>query len=342
MRNIIGESYYYMKYFLRNKIRTRNEDWVYNHYVGKPCWDMDTLNHKVADMIASGEPFMMGRFGATELFDMRVDEFHQTSKAEKACQQLCSFSGFFPEDTSLLPRFNELMKESCKEVDILGVWQNPCEDYFIKHYCNSLQAISKLISIEPWRNDFPWSSALKGKKVLVIHPFEDSILSQYKNYDKLFTKNPQILPEFELKTLKAVQTVGNQTDSRFANWFEALDWMCAECEKIDFDIALIGCGAYGFHLAAHIKKMGKQAIHLGGCLQILFGLKGRRWDELEPDIAAMYNEYWHYPLASELPEGSGDVEGGTYWKKEEDADTDGTPANDTCTVNDVTDKEKES
>ncbi len=46
--------------------------------------------------------------------------------------------------------------------------------------------------------------------------------------------------------------------------------------------------------------MGKQAIHLGGCLQILFGLKGRRWDEEEPDIVAMYNDYWHYPMASEV------------------------------------------
>ena len=92
--------------------------------------------------------------------------------------------------------------------------------------------------------------------------------------------------------------------------------MCGECEKFDFDIALLGCGAYGYPLAAHIKKMGKQAIHLGGCLQILFGLKGRRWDEEEPDIVAMYNDYWHYPMASEVPKGSGDVEGGTYWKKE--------------------------
>jgi len=30
----------------------------------------------------------------------------------------------------------------------------------------------------------------------------------------------------------------------------------------------------------------------------------------------MYNDYWHYPMASEVPKGSGDVEGGTYWKKE--------------------------
>ena len=314
---IIGASYYQFKYYLRNKIKDHSpdSDFVYRHYVGKPFLDMDTVNHKVADMIADNTPFMMGRFGAVELFNMRTDEFHLSSKSEKACEQLSTCAGFFPNDPALLPRFNDIMKDASRQTDILGIWQNSCEDYYIKKYCQDLKATCKLISIEPWRSQFPWSSALAGKKVLVIHPFEESIQSQYQNFDKLFP-GTDILPEFELKTLKAVQTAGDARDARFSDWFQALTWMCGECDKIDFDIALIGCGAYGFPLAAHIKKMGKQAIHLGGCLQILFGLKGRRWDEEEPDIAAMYNEYWNYPKQSEVPMGSGEVEGGTYWKKE--------------------------
>lgn len=91
------------------------------------------------------------------------------------------------------------------------------------------------------------------KKVLVVHPFEESIQDQYKHFDKLFPCT-DILPEFELKTLKAVQTAGSAVDPRFSTWFDALDYMCGECEKIDFDIALLGCGAYGYPLAAHIKK----------------------------------------------------------------------------------------
>ena len=237
------------------------------------------------------------------------------NKKEKACEQLFTCAGFFPNDTSLLPRFNDIMKDACRQTDILGLWQNACEDYYIRRYCNDLSATCRLISLEPWRSKNPWSAALAEKKVLVVHPFEESIQDQYKHFDKLFP-GTDILPEFELKTLKAVQTAGSAVDPRFSTWFDALDYMCGECEKIDFDIALLGCGAYGYPLAAHIKKMGKQAIHLGGCLQILFGLKGRRWDEEEPDIVAMYNDYWHYPMASEVPKGSGDVEGGTYWKKE--------------------------
>ena len=38
MGNIIGESYYYFKYFARNKIKAKNDasDWVYEHYVKRP------------------------------------------------------------------------------------------------------------------------------------------------------------------------------------------------------------------------------------------------------------------------------------------------------------------
>lgn len=44
--------------------------------------------------------------------------------------------------------------------------------------------------------------------------------------------------------------------------------------KINFDTAIIGCGAYGMPLAAQIKNAGRQAIHLGGAVQLLFGIKG--------------------------------------------------------------------
>ena len=48
-----------------------------------------------------------------------------------------------------------------------------------------------------------------------------------------------------------------------------------------FDIAIIGCGAYGLPLAAKLKKEGRQAIHLAGVTQLMFGIKGKRWEENE-------------------------------------------------------------
>ena len=86
----------------------------------------------------------------------------------------------------------------------------------------------------------------------------------------------------------------------------------SQMDAIDYDVAIIGCGAYGFSLAAHTKRMGKKAIHLGGATQILFGIKGKRWDEL-PAVNKFYNKYWVRPLPEETPARKERVEGGCYW-----------------------------
>jgi hypothetical protein len=58
--------------------------------------------------------------------------------------------------------------------------------------------------------------------------------------------------------------------------------MCSEISKLDFDIALIGCGGYGVPLAGFIyNKLKKQAIQIGGGLQLLFGVMGKRWENTE-------------------------------------------------------------
>ena len=88
--------------------------------------------------------------------------------------------------------------------------------------------------------------------------------------------------------------------------------MYEEAMKIDFDIALLGCGQTGMILAERFRQQGKQAIYLGGALQLLFGLKGKRWDNMEKH-SALYNEHWIYPI-EEMPKGAERIEGGCYWK----------------------------
>ena len=85
--------------------------------------------------------------------------------------------------------------------------------------------------------------------------------------------------------------------------------------KIDFDIAILGCGAYGMPLAVKLKRAGKQAVHLGGATQLLFGIKGTRWEakNYPTNIAKLFNEYWVRPSASEKVKGREKVEGGCYW-----------------------------
>ena len=288
-------------------------------YSGHEMMSANQANQFIYDKIKSGEPFLAGRFGSTELLNMRSYEFGgfigQKYSKEFHFNHLCEWSGFFPEDINLLPRFVDEMKSACKEVDYLAVWFQAFEDYYIKNLMPGSLQISYLLDFEPWSADIHWSAALKGKKVLVIHPFENTIKKQFEKRELLFP-NTDILPEFELHTLKAVQTLAGTPDTRFETWFDALEWMYQEAMKIDFDIAIIGCGAYGLPLAAKIKKAGKQAIHLAGATQLLFGIKGKRWEENAAFeyVRKWFNEAWVYSGQDDIVINANNVENGCYWK----------------------------
>ncbi|MBU8752321.1 hypothetical protein [Priestia megaterium] len=147
--------------------------------------------------------------------------------------------------------------------------------------------------------------------MLIVHPFVDSIEEQYEKRGELFN-NTDILPEFKnLLLIKAIQSNAGGT-SQFASWIEALEFMKAEITKSEFDVAIIGAGAYGLPLAAHVKSLGKQAIQMAGSTQILFGVKGKRWDN-HPFISRLYNENWIRPKTQETPPKINKVEGGSYW-----------------------------
>lgn len=269
-------------------------------------------NDLIGKKIESGESFMVCKFGSTELSNVTyycLQPFVSEKRKKMVVDKLYTLSGFFPNDYRMLPRFSEVMLEALSNADILGNCSCLQEKYLLEKYAPKCLPASGFLSPLGFEN--PWTYSLKGKKVLVIHPFADSIRKQYERREKLFA-NPKILPEFDLYTIKAVQTLADETDDRFSDWFEALDYMYTEAKNIDFDIALIGCGAYGMPLAAKIKKMGKSAIHMGGLLQLLFGIWGSRWDG-NKDAVAMKNEYWVHPAVTECIKSLKKIEGGCYW-----------------------------
>lgn len=55
-------------------------------------------------------------------------------------------------------------------------------------------------------------------------------------------------------------------------------------------------------------------IVLGGMLQLMFGVKGTRWEKTRPDIVAMYNEAWVRPNEKDkVLDADKMVDGAAYW-----------------------------
>lgn len=277
--------------------------------------DNEEINGLIGKKIDKGDAFAVARFGANELGIM--SSYLKSPGAhgfysKKQIQTFCNNAGFFPKQEDYIDRFAELMYCSAKEIDMLGVWNLPMEDYIVKHFMKDDIMVCPLDALEPWYSERQhWSQHLQGKRVLVIHPFSETIKMQYQKHTELFP-GTDILPSFELITLRAVQTAAGQKDSRFNDWFEALDYMFEQSMKSYFDIAILGCGAYGFPLAARLKKQGKTVIHLGGATQLLFGIKGRRWESM-PQISRLFNSAWVRPLSGDRPDGADSIEKGCYW-----------------------------
>lgn len=282
-------------------------------YYGKRIKGYDDASQIIYEGLMSGKPFLVARYGDAELralvYALEHDLGLRTSFPDYIKIAMHRNAGFYPADNEHLLKFGHLLWESSKEVDVFGVWYNLLEDYVI-HHRNPKASLVELEGLEPYRSKNPWSRALKGKKVLVVHPFEGSIRNQFTVKDKLF-ENSDVLPDFELITYKAMQTNAGGT-CEYKTWFDALDKMYNDIKELDFDVAIVGCGAYGLPLAAKIKGLNKQAIHLAGATQILFGIRGARWD-VRPEMQKYFNEYWIRPSDSERPKDAQSVEGACYW-----------------------------
>ena len=273
-------------------------------------------NEAIHGLLSSGQPVMIGRHGSNEL---KLAANFDTENKIAFLDELCFNAGFFPQDEKLAEDWAELYLDMTRDLDFICEWNyrfgrfNQIQHVFGKYSPNALVG-NDINILTPFFQARPWTRALAGKRILIIHPFVETIKSQYEKREKLF-KNPEMLPEFaSLETIAAVQSAAGDSDPRFAHWFEAYDYMCEEISKKDFDVALIGCGCYGLPLAAHVKSLGKSAVHMGGALQLLFGIRGKRWDAAGDWVEqGLYNEHWVRPSDEETPQKASGVEGGCYW-----------------------------
>lgn len=285
----------------------------------------DYANSLIYDHLMSDRPCMISRFGSTEMLCMinfigvKQNCFRNYKTYIKSqsppwwwetstINQMKQWSGFFPARIDKIEQFCTLMLNDISQIDILGSWLKQ-ESFFQKELAPVNQII--LEDMEPFFSTNPWTIALKGKKVLVVHPFAETIEQQYMKRELLFEN--ELLPRFELKTIKAVQSIAG-SNTEFIDWFEALDSMKNKIDQTDYDICIIGAGAYGLPLAAHVKRMGKKAIHLAGVTQLLFGIKGKRWEQyIVWPYTNLYNDHWVRPGENEKPKNAEVVEGACYW-----------------------------
>lgn len=300
-----------LKYKIIWDLNKKHNPNIYYKKLGYSFLNPIALRSRVKTALLCHSPLCIGKIGGTECFAMSAQMLFGKTGKIKAYNQLCNLSGFFPNnfDEDYLARYSTIQADAISSTDILISFCKCYEEYILKKYCHNNLEMITFDTFGDISNS--WTKELAEKKVLVIHPFATLIEQQYQNREFLY-KDKEYLPEFELKTIQAVQSLGGICNEGYLDWFEALDAMKHKMNCIDYDVALIGCGAYGLPLASEAKKNGKVAIHMGADLQLLFGIKGKRWDT-EYVGNHLYNDYWVYPGEEYRPISYKNVEDGCYW-----------------------------
>jgi hypothetical protein len=269
--------------------------------------DLTESNERIKTLIQKGDPFLVSRIGLGGESLVSALTLNNSMINDAVKQWFYVNAGFYGTDN--YRDFAILYKKACESGDLHAYWNNDSfrqvEDFLVPQN----KTLVDPSVLESFRCRNPWTSELKGKKILIVHPFKKTIDEQLKVKNKLWN-DEGILPDATYITYQSVQSIGGIGPHK--DWYESLNIMFDDISKIDFDIVFLGCGAYGMPLSYLIKeKLKRSAIYIGGGLQLYFGIKGLRWDN--GDTSNYYNEFWVRPDLVEKPQHSLMVEGGCYW-----------------------------
>ena len=285
---------------------------------------VDGENH-IRLMLSSAGPLMVGKLGTTELmglefFDRWIQPpFPANASWQRPAERLLHTAGLFPVSREIFFRWKEVYLECAHNMDVVAQWQpsgtflSVYEDTALKRFAPQARRVP-LASLHPIWPPASWLPAILGKRWLVVSPFPETIRSQLPRLSKLGIYPTEYLDKVE-DTARSLQVVAcpqlaYMVPPRHRDWFHSLDCLQQEISSCSFDIALIGAGAWSLPLAAYVKKLGKSAMHLGGQLQLMFGIMGGRWDHKKNEL---YNDFWTRPLPQETPANHKLMEQGAYW-----------------------------
>jgi len=267
-------------------------------------------NELLAEALEKNLPFAAGKLGATESKVFKQLHGPANKVTESARTEILLHSGVFPNDDLNLRRFSQIYLDRLSALDFLAVWYQSGERELVDRL-ERRPNCAELTALEPYYFDPPWSRHLAGKKVLVVSPFVGTIQRQYERCRSTIWSDVRVLPNFSMRFLKFPHSAQLEPNE-FRSWYDILRHFETKLEQTDFDVALVGAGAATMPLAVHAKRVGKIGIGMGGSLQVLFGIAGRRWDQLSFFRNRM-NENWVRPAEDETPSRANLVENGAYW-----------------------------
>jgi hypothetical protein len=269
-----------------------------------------------AQLLRDGRPFAAGKIGTAEILGLDYfDRFFQgglgiTSWVRPATR-LANNAGFFPVELDAYRGWNREMRASIAHLDFVCLWQT---DPFLRLY--ESEFVSKNAE-KAQRIPMGWLGKsilheIADFRCLVISPFIKTMQMQLPRMRQIHDPENQTNTNWE-KLASNIRFLRcplqwHLEPSPYRSWAEGLEILSGKVAQEQFDVAVIGAGAWSLPLAAQIKKSGRSAIHTGGETQLFFGIKGQRWNHID-----FYNSAWVSVLPEETPELRAKIDDACYW-----------------------------
>jgi hypothetical protein len=275
-----------------------------------------TLYESILQHLETKTGALYGRFGTIE-YQTLMHPTNQSPILERN-------AGVFPTSGTFLKDWAFEYNQAVKEATAMAAgWHPPFQPmellYILGH--NPQCKILPLRSLEPYYSlpTTMWTNAFANQNVTFVSSFADSMAKQYEKKHLVWpASHEQILPSSAKYSFvrsyygPAVAQGNAQWPAPIQSWKDAVDALEAQVLATNPSIVVLGCGGLAMVLAKRLKAKNIITIVLGGAIQIMFGIKGKRW--LNHDIIkTFFNSHWVFPQDHEIPNGAKQIEGGCYW-----------------------------
>jgi hypothetical protein len=275
-------------------------------------------NIYIKEIIKQNKPFFIGRIAGCELKVAYCFQQGNLFDVVDELKELENNAGIFTRDNKSLAEYSKRLIESYEHCTIISEWEQGGKVF--SHTGSGQEYISKRTpkipkidarALEPYYFKDNWMPELKGKKILVIHPFSKTFQKQITNIKRIFP-NRSWFEDCEINFAQPPLTLaGNHQDK---DWQEHLNpFLESLSTQKDFDIAFVAAGGYGMLVADYIfTRLNKSVMYIGGALQLFFGVIGKRWFD-NKEILKIMNDDWIRPSREDKPANFINVEKGCYW-----------------------------
>lgn len=289
------------------------------------------LRDDLARALADGRGFAAGKLGFSEQCVLgylplveRERDPRRIAAYEATLRYHCERqTGIFPTDRDFLRRFAAAYAEHVRSLDVIGLFGGPQEPLLRDwHRIPGRGLPYRLMEPDMSSPDRPercYLPLLADQRLLIVTPCARLLAARCdkETFEATWAKTgkrwfaPAAVAAVEFPYGYVTET---ETHARFGDVLRLYEHVCAEIARHEFDVALIAAGALGIPLAAFVKSQGRIGLSLGGHLQVIFGVRGRRWLDDPFYRNHVMNAAWIDMPEAYRPRAAATLtDGGAYW-----------------------------